>query len=503
MSGFAVVTGQSASSDVESMMDRMRHRGPDHAGRRQVGPFAMAQNYLGADIGGPLENTPLPLAIGDVTLCYDGQIANWPERATQFGVSGGPLRDERLILKMYEKDGADLFKHLDDAIFAFAISDGNRLLVARDLLGMKTLFYARKGDTLMFASELKALAGLAEEVHEFPPGHFMDEKGALTPFAELPTEAPPTRTDDVDTMCRDIREIVQRKIDTLVDFSRPTAGLLSGGMDSSVINLLATQKLRKEQGDDARLRTYAIGVGESSDIHNARIMAKHIGSDHREMLIEPEQLVEVLPQVVYHLENFDPSLVRSAASNYLISRQAHRDGYEVVLSGEGGDEVFCGYTYLKEFPSDKLVEKQVECLAYLHHNAAHRLDRMNACHSVRVVAPLVSGELLDYAMTVPPQYKQHPEEGGKVEKWIFRKAYEELLPEAITWRLKQEFSQGSGSADFLPNYFEKQVTDGDYEDLKRRHPLIRSKEEAYYFKIFIDNFGEGTAVESVGQWVSL
>jgi asparagine synthase (glutamine-hydrolysing) len=128
---------------------------------------------------------------------------------------------------------------------------------------------------------------------------------------------------------------------------------------------------------------------------------------------------------------------------------------------------------------------------------------MNQCHSVRGVAPLVSGELLDYALSLSPELKLKPEGEGRIEKWIFRKAYEDELPASVTWRGKQEFSQGSGSAGVLPGYFEQLVPDSDFEDARKKHPIIRSKEELHYFRIFTEHFGEGAAVDTVGQWISL
>ena len=106
-------------------------------------------------------------------------------------------------------------------------------------------------------------------------------------------------------------------------------------------------------------------------------------------------------------------------------------------------------------------------------------------------------------MAIPPQYKQKPEGSEKIEKWIFRKAYESVLPEPIVWRSKQEFSQGSGSANVLPAYFEEKITDHELAEAQANYSIIRSKEELYYFRLFTERFGAGHAVETVGQWVSL
>ena len=232
-------------------------------------------------------------------------------------------------------------------------------------------------------------------------------------------------------------------------------------------------------------------------------MAGHIGSDHHELIVTLDDLLEALPEVIYNLESFDPSLVRSAASNYLICRYAKNQGMDVVLSGEGGDEVFCGYNHLKRFPTGDLYSKQIECLGFLHNNAALRLDRMNQCHSLRVVTPLISGELLDYALRLPAEHKQKPTEKGKIEKWILRKAFEGELPDSIIWRPKQEFSQGTASADVLPKHFETLISDDDFTRAQEEYPFIRSKEELHYFRVFAEHFGTGNAVRTVGRWISL
>jgi asparagine synthase (glutamine-hydrolysing) len=383
------------------------------------------------------------------------------------------------------------------------IKDGDSLFAARDLLGIKTLFYARGNGALYLASELKAITAISENVAEFPEAHYADQHGQFTRFADLPDVPPAITTQGVDQIAQEVREIIEDSIRQRVDFARPTAGLLSGGMDSSVICTLSSRLYKEQVGNDKRLKTFAIGVGESGDILNARLMAEHIGSDHHELLVDLDTMLAVLPEVIYYLENFDPSLVRSSVSNFLISRYAKEQGIEVLLSGEGGDEVFCGYLYLKESPTEQLFEKQMECLRFLHNNASLRLDRMNQGNSIKVVAPLISGQLLRYAMHIPPQYKQKPENGTKIEKWIFRKAYESFLPEAITWRLKQEFSQGSGSAGVLTEYFENTVSDQEFQQMHAKHPIIRSKEECYYFTLFAQQFGTGNAVDTVGQWIRL
>jgi asparagine synthase (glutamine-hydrolysing) len=506
MSGFVVVYGTPERSQVESMFNKIQHRGPNASGIYSLQRIMMAQNYLQAD-GVPAEaEIVIPACIlTDPTLriCYDGQMGNWKELADDHGAADGSLKEEHLLLQLYREYGTRMFEYLNDAIFAFAISDGNELLAARDLLGIKTLFYGWKDGSLCLASELKSIVEVTNEVYEFPPGHYMNREGQLRRFAALPSTPPEVLRTQLDEITETVRGIIQRSLRNRVDFNCPTGSLLSGGIDSSVITYLASEAYRQRLGKAARLKTFALGVGESNDIQNARIMAEYVNSDHHELIVNLDQILAALPEVIYYLESFDPSLVRSSVSNFLISRYAREHGIHVLLSGEGGDEVFCGYQYLKDFPIEQLFDRQMECIGYLHSNASLRLDRMNQCNSIRVVAPLISGELLNYALSIPLEYKQKPEGNQKIEKWIFRKAFEHILPQTVVWRLKQEFSQGSGCASLLPSYFEDAISDNELAEAQVQYPMIRSKEEFYYFRIFIHCFGSQRAVETVGQWVCL
>lgn len=512
MSGFVVAFKDAHLTRIDDMFKKIHHRGPFLFGKFQFKNVLLAQNYLQGDLGFEIFDTTrlldiqVPVFDPDISehrICLDAQMGNWQKYAKSLKVPDGPFREERVFLKLFQRHGKDMFKHLDDAIFSFVITDGQQLLAARDLLGIKTLFYGRKNGTLYLGSEIKSLNEVTDEIFEFPPGHYMDDQEKFVQFAELPKKAPAADTADLDEMAQKIRNIIRRSVRSRVDFIVPTASLLSGGIDSSVIAFLASEAYKEKFGERSCLKTFAFGVGESQDIQNARIMADHINSDHSELIVDLDRMLTVLPKVIYYLESFDPSLVRSSVANYLISEYAKEKGIETILSGEGGDEVFCGYEYLKNFPNEELFEKQMECIGFLHNNASLRLDRMNHCHSIRVIAPLISGELLNYSMRIPPEYKMRSANGQKIEKWIFRKAFEKELPKQIAWRVKQEFSQGSGSSDALPAYFDNEIPNKDLKAAQSQYSFIRSKEELHYFRLFSNHFGSGPAVETVGQWLRI
>jgi asparagine synthase (glutamine-hydrolysing) len=504
VSGLAVAYGTPDVPRIEEMLAPVAHRGGYIAGTSVKGRVAMGQRYLRADCP-RADPATAHVPVGDgpessLRICYDGKIALASSVAANREESGA-FREERSLMRLYRESGSRMFEGLDDAIFAFVISDGEKLLAARDLAGIKTLFYGREGDTLYFASEVKSLLVVTQDVHEFPPGHFMDESGRLTRFAKLPEVAPPASEKSVEETAGDIRDIIGRSLRERVTFEVPTGSLLSGGLDSSIITFLAGEAYRERHGRDARLPTFALGLGESEDITSARAMAQHVGSDHHELIVDLDDVFEALPEVIYYLESFDPSLVRSSVANFLIGKVARERGIEVLLSGEGGDEMFCGYAHMKSLPPEALFEEQMAAFGALHNNASLRLDRMNQCHSIRVVAPLISGELFSYVLTLPASYKIRAEGDARIEKWILRKAYEPFLPPQITRRTKQEFSQGSGVAALLPARVGALLEDTELDEVQAEFPFIRSKEELYYFRIFGEHFGFGLAVESVGQWI--
>jgi len=483
-----------------------KHRGKYNSGIFQKDKVILAQNYFEADKG---EETDweIPVYIPedkDTRICYDGQIGNNNMLAEQFGIFDGPYREERLLISLYKKyQNRILVEYLKDAIFAFIISDGEKFLAARDVLGIKTLFYGYSEDkkTIYFSSELKSLLEVTKNVYEFPPGHYMDQDGQFKRFAQLPRMVTGNLEEQkAKNISNHLAKIVRRNIQYKLDLTYNTGCLLSGGLDSSIIATLFNQYNQQINGPEAQIKTFALGVGENEDLKYARIMSEFLKSEHYELKIKLEDIIEVLPKVVYHLESFDPSLVRSSASNYLIAQHAGQQGIQVLLSGEGGDELFCGYDHFKEYCNTTIFEEQKDCLKALHNNAALRLDRMNACHSIKVIAPFISEDLFNIAMEIPINYKLKQTENGFTEKWILRKAFEKDLPQEITWRTKAEFSKGSGSANVLEQYFSNSITDSEFEDGKKKYAIVRNKEEYYYFKLFIDYFGEGKAVDTVGQW---
>ena len=156
MAGLAVASGNSNRNEVEAIMRTIAYRGPHASAIHEGDHIILAQNYLQADgaLGGDSAKIPVHSPSNpNLMICYDGQMGNWAGLARAHNISDGPFREERLLLALYEKYGKEMLNYLTDAIFTLVITDGKDLFAARDVLGIKTLFYGWKDKTLYFAAD--------------------------------------------------------------------------------------------------------------------------------------------------------------------------------------------------------------------------------------------------------------------------------------------------------------------------------------------------------------
>jgi asparagine synthase (glutamine-hydrolysing) len=258
---------------------------------------------------------------------------------------------------------------------------------------------------------------------------------------------------------------------------------LSGGLDSSAMVALARPHVRQ-------LHTFAGGLSAAPDLAFAQQVADYLGTEHHEVVVTLEELLEALPLVIYHLESFDALLVRSSITNYLVTKRA-ADYVGSVFSGEGADELFGGYAYLKALDEDQLPDELVDITRRLSNTALQRVDRSASSHGLVAHVAFLDSDVVDFALRIPPELKLRRDD-EVTEKWILRQALVNALPDEVVWRRKAKFWQGAGVGELLAQYAEAQVTD---EDFKRQRALpsgwtLNTKEELMYYRIFKEHFGE-------------
>lgn len=505
MCGFAGMFGESSEDGdgyrVRGMLSKLSHRGPDDEDFYRGDDVCFAQNGLAVV---DLEARRRPLSNEDGTLWIVGDVE-------AYGVAS--MRDDlsdhhrfktktglETILHLYEEHGPACVEHVDGA-FAFVLYDARRrrLFMARDSLGVKPLYYGYRDDTLYFASEIKALAAATDDIREFPPGHHYDSERGFQRYFRLPKaeslrEA--RQIDDPEEAVAKLRVLLKEAVHKRLETDAPLGAFLSGGLDSSLITAIA---VRRRPG----LKTFAVGMEGSGDLAAARIVADDLGTDHYEHVITEDQIREALPQVIYYLESFDPALVRGAMANYFAARLA-KEHVKVVLSGEGADELFSGYTYLRELDVDGELPRELRLITgSLHNTGLQRLDRLTAAHSIAGRPPFLDGDLVELAFRISPRLKMYGKR--KVEKWILRKAAEDYLPDSIIWRGKEKFAIGTGIADVLKELAEERVSMAEYrrERYLQNGFEIKSREEYYYYKVFRDFFPAERVTSVMGRSRSL
>ncbi|MFH1243693.1 MAG: asparagine synthase B [Pseudomonadota bacterium] len=503
MCGIAGCIGTRDIETIDKMLDALPHRGPDDRGLHVNGNSVFGHTRLSiVDVAGG--HQPILANGGSTGIICNGEIYNF-RKIRQKLANKYPFKtqsDTEVILNLYKEKGPQCVEDLD-GMFAFAIFDGDDFMMARDPIGIKPLYYGYQQDNLYFTSELGAmtLAGV-DEVHEFPAGHYYTPKEGFVEYYQVPEIEDHILT-EVEETGRMIREtfIQAVKKRLLADPEVPVGSFCSGGIDSSLVAAIAAEEI-------PHLHTFVVGMRDekgdlSDDIKAARIAAQHIGSTHHELVFTEQEYYEALPTVIKKLESYDPSLVRCAVPCYFTCKLA-AEYVTVVLTGEGADELFTGYHYMKHFPFDKLNLEARRCIGNLHNINLQRADRMGMLFSLELRVPYLDVALVDLSMKIPPELKIREHRGAKIEKWILRKAFEDThyLPDEILWRYKVQYTQGAGCESLGEKLAHQEMSEEEYERIKAENPdaTINSREAAYYFKIFRKFHPQDSILGSIGIW---
>jgi len=456
VSGIAAIAARGKEEELVGMLSRMAHRGKEQR-KKAAGNASMA----------------VAIALGDKCVA--------PPSLSETAVWDGshpPLPVPDLVAGATEP-------------FAIVAHGPQGFFAARDRLGVKPLYYGRNAEGLFFfASEVKALSPYVQTVREFPPGHYMDASMALRPFPGH--QAEPVPEDDPQALARHLRLRIEAAVAANVGHGR-IGSWLSGGLDSSVI---ATMVARHVPG----VHTFAGGTEGSPDIEHARQMAKFLGTKHHEIIIDGERVLTALGPAIEALESFDALLVRSSVLNYLVGVEAGAR-VDVSFSGEGGDELFGGYDYLKSLSEDELPAELLDITGRLRNTALQRVDRCAAAGSLCVHVPFLNSHVVSLARAIPARYKIKRSGDKAIEKWILRASMEGSMPESVLWRPKEKFWQGSGVGSILSEYAEAAVSDADFMR-QRVLPFglsLNSKEELHYYRIFSERVGKFDNLDWMGR----
>src|SRR5690625_544747 len=486
------------------MLHRMAHRGPDGSGSRRMGPAWLGTRYL--TITDPRTGAqPLTGSRRDIALVGDGEIYNHRRIRARLGADRFSTgSDLEAALQLYKDHGVAGFEDLWGTFALVVAGADGSFAAARDVLGIAPLYWARREETTLFASELKAFdEDWRPLVEPFPPGYAWTPGDGLIAGPAFPGSAPVllksrAPAEDPPSWVFDaIRETLVRAVQRNLDATVPVGVLLSGGVDSSIIAAVAA-RLAAEHG--RRLPTFAVGLQGSGDLVAARTVAEHVGTEHHELVYTAEDAIDLVPQIIGELESFDPTLVHSAVPHHLVASLA-ADHVTVVLAGEGADELFAGYSHYGDHDSgEALHEDLLATLEGMHIGGLQRVDRVAAAHGLEPRLPFLDLDFVELALALPPGWKLL--EQDRPAKWLLRRSFDGWLPEEVLWRRKEQFGVGTGMNTVLRDHFEQTVTAAD---LAAAAPLLdpplRTREELAYFRIFVDALPGIDPGRTVGRFI--
>ena len=494
------------------MAKKIRHRGPDWSGIYNNDKAILAHERL-AIVDPASGKQPLFSEDRKLILAANGEIYNHRELRKQFeGVYNFQTESDcEIILALYQKKGVAFLDEMN-GIFGFAIYDveNDDYFIARDHMGIIPLYIGwDQHGTFYVASELKALEGICTKIELFPPGHYMSSKDGKYVKWYKRDWIDYDAVKDNETSISKIKEALEAAVHRQLMSDVPYGVLLSGGLDSSVISAIAKKYSQKRiESDDKtdawwpQLHSFAVGLEGSPDLAAAQKVADHIGTIHHEIKFTIQEGLDAIRDVIYNLETYDITTIRASTPMYLMARVIKSMGIKMVLSGEGADELFGGYLYFHKAPNAKeFHEETVRKLEKLHMYDCLRANKSLAAWGIEGRVPFLDKEFMDVAMRINPQDKMINRE--RMEKWVVRKAFEDMLPESVTWRQKEQFSDGVGYSwiDTLKDLVDVEVTDKQMANAHFRYPVQtpQNKEEFYYRSIFAEHFPSDTAALCVPQ----
>lgn len=495
---------------VLEMSRKQRHRGPDWSGIFCGKNTILAHERLSIvdpESGGQ----PLYSEDGNLVLAVNGEIYNHQEIRAQYKDTYNfqTKSDCEVILALYKAKGAAFLNDLN-GIFAFALYDKAKdvYLIGRDHMGIIPLYegWDKEGHYYV-SSELKALEGVCNQIDVFKPGYyFFSEDGDKQRWYQKDWEDYENVKDNTSSI-GELRQALEDAVHRQLMSDVPYGVLLSGGLDSSIVSAIAKKYAAKrvESGDTQsawwpQLHSFSVGLEGSPDLKHAKDVADYIGTIHHEIKFTIRQGLDAIRDVIYHLETYDVTTIRASTPMYLMARVIKSMGIKMVLSGEGADEIFGGYLYFHKAPNAEEFHKEtVRKLDKLYLYDCNRANKSLAAWGVEGRVPFLDKEFMDVAMRLNPSDKMSSE--GKMEKWILRKAFEGYIPDSVTWRQKEQFSDGVGYSwiDTLKDIANNEVTDMMMEKTAFKFPINPplNKEEYYYRTIFEEHFPSTAAASTV------
>lgn len=441
------------------------------------------------------------------TLC-NGEIYNYRDISTEEQLHCVSGSDCEVIPLLYIKYNFDVNLVLEKlkGEFAFIIIEicqGGyyKITAANDRFGVRPLFMHQNDDILMLSSEIKGLIKSEHgETIRFPPRNycFIENKDKIPIFKEYYNLSSCSQSIyDIEVAKTSVKYCFEKAVRQMVDADRNIGCLLSGGLDSSLVSSCVSRIL-KEKGK--KLRTFSIGLPGATDEYYAKLVSKHINSNHTHFTVSEKEFIECVPDVIRMIESYDITTVRASTAQYMISKKiAETTDVKVLLCGDGSDELTGGYLYFHKAPSD--AEFDAECrrlLEDIHLYDGLRADRCIAGHGLEARFPFLDNTFVETYLSIDANLRRPK---YNCEKWLLRESFKgyDYLPDEVLFRTKCAFSDGCSSEEkswfkILQDNLEDVYSQYDLDNVnsKYSHLTPYTKESLYMRDIFCNNYGRGS-----------
>jgi len=507
----------------------LTHRGPDNSYFETYQNVLIGFHRLAIMDDTFSSNQPFILEDEQRTIIFtcNGEIYNFKDIIEEYALPASkndcmviPELYMKLLQTKHEREFSSIIRSRVKGEFAFVLFEFDRLknlkkvIACRDEIGIRPLYMSQKDDNLFFTSELKGALSYEGTMIEFPPGtmqvYDINEIGFMNYYSvscqTLSDHVPEYDYTDpeYDPRCHleSIRDAVMNSVRRRLASDKPLAFLLSGGVDSSLVAALSAKMLGKP------IRTFCCGMNEGTDLKYARMVAKHIGSNHTEVFFTQQEGLDAIHDVIKTIESWDTTTIRASVGQYLVSKYiGTQTDCKVVLVGEGPDEVCSSYLFNWYAPNGKALDMAAkDYVKNIHYYDVKRADRCIARWGLEGRVPLLDTEFIKAYWDIPrkmrmPTYKH-------MEKWWLREAFADtdLLPDAVLWRKKEAFSDGvSGEKSWyqiIQEWVEDKVSDSDMTYAVSTFPYCtpQTKEAFYYRNVFCNIFGFNRQEVIPGYW---
>jgi asparagine synthase (glutamine-hydrolysing) len=498
MCGIFAYLGNKYIDDDDILKEKaynIKHRGPDSTQFKRINNKLLFGFYRLA-INGLNPESDQPMELNGIYLICNGEIFNYKLLIEKYNLENKYKTgsDCEIILHLYEIMGMELCKELDGE-FAFILYDSNKdiIYICRDQLGVRSLYWdhSETFDEIFICSEIKGMIPI-HNIVQFPPATYWssyDNKFIKYFDYDFDYDFDFERFDQVNdeqNIINNIRNLFEKAVEKRLMSERAIGCLLSGGLDSTTVTAILASKFKPYT-----LNTYSIGLKGSVDLHYAKLASEYLKTNHTSIELTNDQFLNAIEKTIKQIESYDTTTVRASVGNYLISLYIKEHSNDtVIFCGDVSDEIFASYRGFYYAKCDKdFYNENKKMLNNINYFDVLRSDKSISGAGLEARVPFCDKDFLKYCMSIHPSLKRFSEK--HIEKYLFRKAFEHLLPSELAWRVKVAFSDGVSNSEkpwyeIIKEYMDTKYSDEEYNVKKElyTHNKPYDKESLYYREIF-------------------